>query len=173
MHGPYLPSFTDGYMNAYLAKETAEAIFANRGGTVLMFPMIPLGTGLPEDFAGKPPFSGSYTVRPETLRAIYMDLASSIGQDGFRTIFVINRHGAPAHNRALLQAADYFNDRFDGSMVVLTSLVNESPADRPQVFTSDQQTENGFSVHAGPEETSRTLYLKPGLGHADYRDATP
>ena len=172
-HGPYLPSFTDGYMNAYLAKETAEAIFANRGGTVLMFPMIPLGTGLPEDFAGKPPFSGSYTVRPETLRAIYMDLASSIGQDGFRTIFVINRHGAPAHNRALLQAADYFNDRFDGSMVVLTSLVNESPADRPQVFTSDQQTENGFSVHAGPEETSRTLYLKPGLVHDDYRDATP
>ena len=25
-HGPYLPSFTDGYMNAYLARQTAEAV---------------------------------------------------------------------------------------------------------------------------------------------------
>ena len=28
-------------------------------------------------------------------------------------------------------------------------------------------------MHAGPEETSRILYLKPGLVHDDYRDATP
>ena len=172
-HGPYLPSFTDGYMNTYLAKETAEAILSNHGGAVLMFPMIPLGAGLPEDNAGKSPFSGSYTVRPETLRAVYMDLASAVGQDGFRTIFVINKHGAPAHNRALLEAADYFNGRFDRSMVVLTSLVFESPPDPPQIFDSEEQKENGYSVHSGAEETSQTLFLRPGLVHDDYRDATP
>ncbi len=170
-HGPYLPSFTDGYMSAYLARQTAEAIILNRGGTVLMFPMIPLGSGIPEDFARRPPFSGSYTVRPETLRAVYMDLASAIGQDGFLTIFVFNSHGAPTHNRALLEAADYFNDRYDGNMVVLTSLVYESPSDRPQVLDSIQAKENGFSVHSGAEEHSQIIFLEPGLVHDDYRQA--
>lgn len=82
-HGPYLPSFTDGYLNEWLADRTAEAIVAQRGGTVLKFPPIPLGVGSPEGFGGLAPFSGSYTVRPETLRAVYMDLTSALGEDGF------------------------------------------------------------------------------------------
>ena len=80
-HGPYLPSFNDGYLSAWLADRTAEAIIAKRGGTVLMFPAIPLGAGVPGDFAGLAPLSGSYTVRPETLRAVYMDLASALGEE--------------------------------------------------------------------------------------------
>ncbi|VUX56091.1 exported protein of unknown function [uncultured Woeseiaceae bacterium] len=172
-HGPYLPSFTDGYLNAWLADRTAEAILAERGGTVLMFPMIPLGSGVPEDFGGLSPYSGSYTVRPETLRAVFMDLASALGEDGFRTIFVFHRHGAPSHNRALLEAAEYFNDRFDGAMVVLTSLLYEGTASQPKVLDADAQTENGFGVHADANETSQTLFLVPHLVHEDYQMAPP
>ena len=29
-HGPYLPSFTDGYLNEWIARRTAEAIVAQR-----------------------------------------------------------------------------------------------------------------------------------------------
>lgn len=170
-HGPYLPSFTDGYLNEWLADRTAEAIVAHRGGTVLKFPPIPLGVGLPEDFGGLAPFSGSYTVRPETLRAVYMDLGSALGEDGFRTIFLLNRHGAPAHNRALLEAADYFNDRFDGTMVVLTSLNYEPTIQPPNYLSSDEERENGVDIHAGEWETSQTLFLQPGLVHDDYRTA--
>jgi creatinine amidohydrolase/Fe(II)-dependent formamide hydrolase-like protein len=172
-HGPYLPSFTDGYLNEWLASRTAEAIIAERGGTVLMFPTIPLGVGSPEDFGGLSPFSGSYTVRPETLRAVYMDLANALGEDGFRTIFIVNRHGAPAHNKALLEAADYFNERFDGTMAVLTSLIHEDGMRVPNHLTSKQNQENGVDVHSGEEETSQMLFLKPGLVHDDYTSAAP
>ncbi len=172
-HGPYLPSFNDGYLNAWLADRTADAIIANRGGTVLMFPAIPLGAGVPGDFAGLTPLSGSYTVRPETLRAVYMDLASALGDDGFRTIFVISRHGAPHHNSALLEAADYFNDHYDGVMVILTSLVYEGTAEKPEPFTPDERTEHGLIVHAGAEETSQALFLTPQLVANDYVDAQP
>ena len=65
-HGPYLP---DGYLNEWIARRTAEAIVAERGLTVLILPTIPRGVGLPEDFGGLSPFAGSYTVRPEKLRA--------------------------------------------------------------------------------------------------------
>ncbi len=170
-HGPYLPSFNDGYLNTWLADRTAEAIIANRGGTVLMFPAIPLGAGVPGDFAGLAPLSGSYTVRPETLRAVYMDLASALGNDGFRTIFVISRHGAPHHNSALLEAAEYFNDTYDGVMVILTSLIYEGTAEEPEVLTSDEKTEHGLIMHAGAEETSQALFLTPQLVANDYVDA--
>ena len=170
-HGPYLPSFNDGYLNTWLADRTAEAIIANRGGTVLMFPAIPLGAGVPGDFAGLAPLSGSYTVRPETLRAVYMDLASALGDDGFRTIFVISRHGAPHHNSALLEAAEYFNDTYDGVMVILTSLIYEGTAQEPEVLTSDEKTEHGLIMHAGAEETSQALFLTPQLVANDYVDA--
>ncbi len=172
-HGPYLPSFTDGYLNEWLATRTGEAILAARGGTVLMFPTIPLGVGSPEDFGGLAPFSGSYTVRPETLRAVYMDLASALGQDGFRTVFVLNRHGAPSHNLALLDAADYFNDRFDGTMVVLTSLLYEGTIEPASFLDPKERIENGVDVHAGAGETSQTLFLQPRLVHDDYRLAMP
>lgn len=172
-HGPYLPSFNDGYLNAWLAERTAEAIIADRGGTVLMFPAIPLGAGVPGDFAGLAPLSGSYTVRPETLRAVYMDLASALGDDGFRTIFVISRHGAPHHNSALLEAAEYFNDTYDGEMVILTSLVYEGTAKKPDVLTKGEQTEHGLIMHAGAEETSQALFLTPQLVAKDYVNAQP
>ncbi len=172
-HGPYLPSFTDGYLNEWLATRTAEAILAARGGTVLMFPTIPLGVGSPEDFGGLTPFSGSYTIRPETLRAVYMDLASALGQDGFRTVFVLNRHGAPSHNSALLDAAEYFNDRFDGTMVVLTSLIYEGAVEPPSLLDSEGQIEHGVDIHAGVGETSQTLFLQPRLVHNDYLEAVP
>jgi creatinine amidohydrolase/Fe(II)-dependent formamide hydrolase-like protein len=170
-HGPHLPSFTDGYLNRWLANRTAEALLAARGGTILMFPMIPLGAGSPEDFGGLAPFSGSYTIRPETLRAVYMDLAASLGNNGFRTVFAINRHGAPSHNWALLEASEYFNERFGGTMVPLTALQYQRDRDTPSAFTPAQAAQNGLEIHAGAGETSQTLFLRPHLVHDDYSDA--
>lgn len=138
-----------------------------------MFPLIPLGAGSPEDFGGLAPFSGSYTVRPETLRAVYMDLAAALGHDGFRTVFVINRHGAPSHNWALLEASEYFNERFGGTMVPLTSLQYSPDRRTPSAFTAEATAENGIEIHAGAGETSQTLFLQPHLVHDDHREAEP
>lgn len=171
-HGPYLPSFTDGYFNQKLADGVAESL-ARGGRDVLMFPIIPLGSGSPEDFGGLSPFPGSYTVRPETLRSIFMDLGTALGDDGFGTIFVLHLHGAPGHNRALLEAADYFTDQFGGQMVPLTALLYTGGRDEDQVFGSAALKENGLDIHAGARETSRILHLQPYLVHDDYQNATP
>ena len=44
-HGPYLPSFTDGYMAERRTEDLANAIVERPGWKVLIFPLIPLGTG--------------------------------------------------------------------------------------------------------------------------------
>lgn len=49
-----------------------------------------------------------------------MDLATELGEQGFRWIFVVHLHGGAPHNQALNQASEYFEDTQKGNMVNLT-----------------------------------------------------
>lgn len=161
-HGPYLPSYTDGYVNERLARELAEAVAARPGWAVLLFPTIPLGTGGANEIGRKYAFSGTYAVRSETLRSVFMDLASELGEQGFRWIFVVHGHGAPNHNRMLDQAGDFFHDTYDGWMVHLRGLAPVATA-ATNLLDSAVREADGFSVHAGAAETSVMLFLRPDL----------
>jgi creatinine amidohydrolase/Fe(II)-dependent formamide hydrolase-like protein len=172
-HGPYLPAFTDGYVSESAAFEVAKGITVKPGWRVVMFPVIPLGVGSPEDFGGRRPFSGSYTVRPATLRAVLMDLASALGDDGFRWIFIVNGHGSPSHNRALIEASDYFREVYGGTMVPLSAYRYAAVERRPSLWSDEASRENAGDVHGGADETSRILFLRPGLVHGGYRSAVP
>jgi creatinine amidohydrolase/Fe(II)-dependent formamide hydrolase-like protein len=130
-HGPYLPAFADGYMNERMTQEIANAIVERPGWKVLIFPLIPLGAGGANEIGLKYVFDGTYAVHFATLRAVFMDLATELGEAGFRWIFVVHLHGAPNHNRALDQAGDYFRDTYGGRMVHLFGLLPVSaPAAR-------------------------------------------
>jgi len=54
-----------------------------------------------------------------------MDLATELGEQGLRWVFIIHGHGhgAPNHNRALDQAGDYFRETYGGHMVNLIGLL--------------------------------------------------
>jgi len=116
-HGPYLPIFTDGYWNEKFRDTLANTIASRPDLNVLIFPTIPLGNSGANDVGLKYSFPGTFTVRFETLRSIFMDLATELGEQGFKYIFVIHGHGAPNHQRAIDQAADFFNDTYHGKMV--------------------------------------------------------
>jgi Creatinine amidohydrolase len=68
-HGPYLPSYTDGYVNEFIAHEVANAITARPGWKVLMFPSIPLGASGANGIGGKLHFPGTYDVRFQMVLA--------------------------------------------------------------------------------------------------------
>ena len=143
-HGPYLPSFTDGYMNEAMTQALSEAISSHAGWDALVFPLIPLGAGGANELGGKYVFSGTYAVRFETLRAIFMDLATELGEQGFRTIFVMHIHGAPNHNKALNQACDYFHDTYNGDMVNLFGRI--LPGGQGDLRTREEAREDGPSM---------------------------
>jgi creatinine amidohydrolase/Fe(II)-dependent formamide hydrolase-like protein len=168
-----LPSFTDGYWNEKLTDTIAKAIAKRKDWNVLIFPTIPLGNSGANDVGMKYSFPGTYTVRFETLRAIFMDIATELGEQGFKNIFIIHGHGAPNHQRALDQSADYFNDTYHGEMVNLMGLnpIMLNWFDAPK--TLQQQKEDGFTIHAGMAETSSMLYLVPHLVDSNYKQATP
>ena len=165
-HGPYLPSYSDGYQNERYTADVAAAIARRPGWTAVVFPVVPLGSNGANTIGGKFPFPGTYAVRPDTLRAMFMDLGSEFGEQGFRWIFLIHGHGAPDHNRALDDAGDYFRDVYGGRMVNLAGLDTGSDpgVEAMKANTSKEAVdEDGVGGHAGLLETSRVMALRPDL----------
>lgn len=171
-HGPYLPSNTDGIVSDQQTRDVAAALVA-KGWEVLIFPPLTLGSGGANELAGKYPFPGTYVVRLETLRAVYMDLADELGEAGFKWIFVLNFHGAPNHNRFLDEACDYFSATYHGRMLHLTGGFGSfsSPENPRNSLSETAQKEDAYSGHAGIDETSLLLFLRPDLVSPEYRNA--
>lgn len=169
-HGPFLPSFTDGYRNEWATEELAQAVAARSGWTALVLPTIPLGVGGANELGGHYSFPGTYAVRSTTLRAVFVDLASELGDQGFRWVFVVHLHGAPSHSRALDDAGEFFRDIYGGRMVHLYGLMPVIAAGS-QSMDPAEEAENGLDVHAGRTETSAILFLRPDLAVPGYRAA--
>ena len=112
------PSFLTATQRV-VAQKLAEAILPR--GWALLSCRSYLRSGGERD-GGKYVFPGTYSIRRTTLRAIFMDLATELGEQGFRRIFVMHGHGGPFHNLSLDQAGDYFRDTYSGSMVNLHGL---------------------------------------------------
>ncbi len=173
-HGPYLPAYTDGVLSERLTDELARGIAAQKPGwTVLVFPQIAVGASGSNELGQHFSFPGTYAVRPSTLRAVFMDLASELGEQGFRWLFVVHVHGAPLHNRVLDQAGDFFHDTYGGRMVHLWGLVPVLGGwgDALQSLSEAEKKEEGVSLHAGMDETSLLLYLRPELVSPRYKEA--
>ena len=179
-HGPYLPSFTDGYRNERLTEDLAVAIAKRPGWAAVVFPIIPLGSDGANRIGGKYVFPGSYPIRTATLRAVFMDLASEFGEQGFRWLFVIHQHASPNHNQALDQAGDYFRDTYGGHMVNLAGLtgggsavdsilsgLQGGPSTVDSILASQVSkaalAEDGFTVHAGLASHSQVMAMRPDL----------
>ena len=171
-HGSFLPTFTDGYWNEQVTQELTKAIAAKKGWSVVIFPTIPLGNSGANDIGGKFNFPGTYAVRFETLRAVFMDLATEFGEQKFKWIFVVHGHGAPNHVRALDQAGDYFRDTYGGRMVNLTGILPVVAAWDGKK-TDAERKEDGLPIHAGMDETSMMLALRPDFVNHDYKRAKP
>ena len=171
-HGPYLPSGSDVYITERRTTDLANALVERPGWKVLIFPLIPLGTGPANTVGRKYVFPGSYTVRPATLRTIFMDLGTDLGEQGFRGIFIVNAHLGLSHNRILNQAGDYFRDTYGGHMVNLAALIYQPPV-QSQTRSDEEQREDAGSQHAGASETSLLLYFRPELVNPGYKNARP
>src|SRR5919108_904054 len=170
-HGPFLPSFTDGYRNEATTEELARAVVARPGWTALVLPTIPLGVGGANELGGQFSFPGTYAVRSSTLRAVFVDLASDLGEQGFKWIFVVHLHGAPSQHRALDDAGDFFHDTYGGRMVHLYGLMPVLTAGAPRLEPAEA-SENGMDMHAGRAETSDILFIRPDLVAPGFRTAS-
>ena len=173
-HGPYLPAFTDGILSDRLTRELTRGVVARKPGwTALVFPPVAVGASGYNEIGRQFVFPGTYAVRPSTLRAMYMDLASELGDQGFKWIMVVHVHGSPLHIGALDDAGDFFHDTYGGRMVNLWGLVPVIGGwgSAMSIMTPAQKKEDGLSLHGGADEHSLMLHLQPELVADGYRSA--
>jgi creatinine amidohydrolase/Fe(II)-dependent formamide hydrolase-like protein len=173
-HGPYLPAFTDGILSARLTDALASGLARETPGwTILRFPVISVGASGSNEIGGQFRFPGTYTVRPSVLRAMFMDLATELGDQGFRWIFVVHVHGSPLHIEALDDAGDYFHEVYGGRMINLWGLLPVLAGWGGVLGTLPDSVKraDGVSLHAGLDEHSMMLYLDSTLVAPDFRSA--
>ena len=173
-HGPYLPAFTDGILSERLTQELTQGVAsAKPGWTVLLFPPVSVGASGYNEIGRQFVFPGTYAVRPSTLRAMYMDMANELGEQGFKWIMVVHVHGSPLHIGALDDAGDYFREAYGGRMVNLWGLlpVIGGWGSGMSSMTAAEKKEDGVSLHGGADEHSLMLHLQPNLVAQDFQQA--
>jgi creatinine amidohydrolase len=152
-HGPHLPLATD----LIVAQATVDAVVAERGDELDLWVLPALAYGKSDEHAWAP---GTIWLSASTLLAVLDDLGRSLATLPATRLAFVNGHGG---NTQLLAVANRELRRRYG---LLTFLLHPSvPRDSggSATLTPEVDTELGMGIHAGRDETSLLLYLRPDL----------
>lgn len=97
-HGPHMPLGVDVYLS-YNESRLVKAELEARGIPAIIAPPFYWGIN-----AATGSWPGSFTSRPSTVKAVMEDALASLERWGFRNVMILNHHGDPDHNKALLDA---------------------------------------------------------------------
>lgn len=143
-HGPHLPLGTDAF-----EAQAMSAEISRRTG-VMVAPILALGIS-----GYHMGFPGTISLSEETMERVLMEEVDSLRAHGFRRFLFFNYHGG---NRIVQdKVIHYINHHTPATAIALgigSPIMKEIPLDF-------------FDWHAGIEETSTMLYLRPEMVHLD------
>jgi creatinine amidohydrolase len=152
-HGPHLPLATD----LIIAESTVDAVVAERGDDLDLWVLPPLAYGKSNEHAWAP---GTVWLSATTLLAVLDDIGRSLTTLPTNRLAFVNGHGG---NTQLLAVACRELRLTHGLMTFLLHpmVPRDSGGGAPTDLAED--TELGMGVHAGRDETSLLLHLRPDL----------
>jgi creatinine amidohydrolase len=139
-HGPHLPLGSDYYQAFSVAEKISERT------QVVVAPVLLVGYS--EYHSG---FPGTLSIKPETMEQVVFECVESLIKYGFRRFMFFNSHGG--NNIVQDRLVHRINQT---TQTIAVAIGYGSPL---------QELEEGefFDWHAGKQETSNMLYLKPHL----------
>jgi creatinine amidohydrolase len=152
-HGPHLPLATDSIIAHEIALAAGMAL---SGGVACLLPAIPYA---PAEYARA--YAGTISIRPETLRALVVDIARSL--EGFAGLVLVNGHLEPDHIRNLRVIAE--EARTAGTLGFV--LAPEWTSKRYRSLLPEEFFAGG--AHAGAYETSLVMAGEPELVDEEIR----
>lgn len=163
-HGPHMVNGIDTYLG-YITCKLIRRELESRGIQALIVPPFYWGIN-----GHSQQFPGTFTVSPETMKAILHDIFSSLKSWNFDTVFYFNSHGEGAHISNGIQAV--LNARDELGMDV-RYLLSESDRDRMGISGKEQfvlvheapplEMPEYADIHAGAFETGVVAAYFPGL----------
>lgn len=145
-HGGHLPLGTDAFAAMSIAERVAERLDT---AAVSLGP-----SGVAHYHLGWP---GTLSLRPDTMRAVLLDVCESLAQAGVRRVLLVNWHEG---NSATLRVAADEAQRRHGVLVVVAET---------HVITHRSHPDEMEFTHAGAMETSAVLAYDASLVHLDER----
>lgn len=148
-HGPHLPLSTD----LLIADALAEAVVEERGDELDLWLLPSLAYTKSNEHAWSP---GTIWLSAQTMLSVLDDLGRCVATLPTRRLAFLNGHGG---NTALLAVA---NRELRVAHGLMTFLLHPSQP-RDSGGASEDDDELGMGVHAGRDETSVVLHLRPEL----------
>lgn len=167
-HGPHMTCGTDTYLGYQMCRLVRREL-EKSGTRAVIAP--PFFWGINSSTQG---FPGTFTARPETVKALLADIFGSLKAMGFGRVFIINSHGDGQHKKAVIQAI--MDARKGLALDVRLMVAEESvralgltgpPPDWVLLHKmppgDDKPGPEYVDVHAGAGETSMMAAFFPGL----------
>jgi creatinine amidohydrolase len=163
-HGPHISCGIDTYLGYLMCKLTRREL-ESRGIKAVIAPPFYWGVNRTSHV-----FPGTFTVRPETMKALLHDMLASLKSMGFQNIYNINAHGDGLHIRTAIEAiveaqkslglnVRYLMSEEDAKRAGLTGnepffLIHKSPP-------TEAEPTKYLDLHAGAWETSAVAAFFP------------
>lgn len=147
-HGPHLPLDTDVIIAGAMARAGANRLAARGLVAIVLPPLAYTAAGFAEGF------TGTVSLRPETVAATLLDIADSLARHGFGALAVANAHLDPAHLASLDAAVGKVRTGL-GLRVAFPNLTL-----KPWALRLGEEFRSG-ACHAGRFETSIVLAERP------------
>lgn len=170
-HGPHLPLGTDIYWSYAICKKIKDTLGMQNADSLIAPPFywgINHCTGS---------FPGTFSVKPDTMKNILLDIFENLCQFGFKQIYCINYHADALHVKTILNAIKDSNERFDMNIRLLVEpyelctyglsgeedyILLDNAEYPPELFVEGDENEKGlYDIHAGAFETAVMNYFYP------------
>lgn len=152
-HGPHMDLSPDIYI-AYLFCRFLKKNLLEKGINTIISP--PYYWGINSATKNYP---GSFTVRPETFKAILFDIFNSLKQWGFSSVFIVNSHGDKQHTSAIREAIDEIKEKLNMNVYDMENL--NIPIDNKPDFPIQRNDRFEPDIHAGSIETAAMWSFYP------------
>ncbi|MBP1755584.1 MAG: Creatininase [Firmicutes bacterium] len=158
-HGPHLDLSPDIYMAYHFCKYLKHNLEEKEIGALIAPPFY---WGVSEEVKSYP---GTFSVRPETMKALLMDIFHSLESWGFRKIFIVNAHGDQTHVRMIDEAAEQMSRNSEMSVFNLGNF--EVELDNPPEFPKQREGRFEPDYHAGAIESAAVFTFYPNKGNRE------
>jgi len=152
-HGPHMDLSPDFYLGALICRFLKQEL-QERSIEALITP--PVYWGISPDIAQ---YAGTFSVRPETMKGLLIDILASIKSWGFRKVFITNCHGDQLHLQTINEVIEESNKASDFMVYAMWNLdvKIDTVADFPPMREDRYQPD----YHAGAIETAQVAAFFP------------